>query len=95
MGLFCCLYLGFFAVGFCWWFFAVGVGGGAQSALDWVMGTLGMLGSKFFHIVKVMGILVAGKGLLDVVVWTILSRIGVWSDWYWFCCELPLTVVGH
>ena len=70
-------------------------GGGAQSALDWVMGTLGMLGSKFFHIVKVMGILVAGKGLLDVVVWTILSRIGVWSDWYWFCCELPLTVVGH
>jgi len=48
MGLFCCLYLGFFAVGFCCVGFCCGSWGGAQSALDWVMGTLGMLGSKFF-----------------------------------------------
>jgi|688.fasta_scaffold75302_2 hypothetical protein len=94
-GAFLLLVLGIFCCGFLLVVFCCGSWGGAQSALDWVMGTLGMLGSKFFHIVKVMGILVAGKGLLDVVVWTFLSRIGVWSDWYWFCCELPLTVVGH
>jgi hypothetical protein len=36
--------------------------GGAHFAPSWVMGTLGMLGSKFLHIVKVMGILVAERG---------------------------------
>ena len=33
-------------------------GGGAQSARSWVMGTLGILGSKFLKILKLMGTLV-------------------------------------
>jgi len=34
--------------------------GGAQSARSWVMGTLGILGSKFLQILKLMGTLVGG-----------------------------------
>jgi len=43
------------------------VGGGAQSARSWVMGTLGILGSKFLKILKLMGTLMgAGWGWKDV-----------------------------
>ena len=46
-----------------------GLWGGAQSARSWVMGTLGILGSKFLKILKLMGTLVG-------VDWG-------WSGWGW------------
>jgi hypothetical protein len=54
--------------------------GGAQSARSWVMGTLGILGSKFLKILKLMGTLVG-------VDWG-------WSGWGWKVVWAHLLGVG-
>jgi hypothetical protein len=55
-GAFLLLVLGIFCCGFLLVVFCCGSWGGAQSALDWVMGTLGMLGSNFSWKLILMGI---------------------------------------
>ncbi len=45
------------------------MGGGAQSARSWVMGTLGMLGSKFLKILKLMGTCVGALWKVSGVFW--------------------------
>ncbi len=49
--------------------------GGAQSARSWVMGTLGILGSKFLKNLKLMGTLV-GEGWVWKVVGSHLLGAG-------------------